>query len=302
MESTAIVRHQQTDAALEWRAMREQAQALVESGFLPRAVNTPEKALAIMQTGKELGLGPMQALRSIHIIEGKPTMSADLIAGLALAKVPGSMLRVAESTDKVCRIEAARHGQQPTTFSFSAEDAKNAGLLGKDNWRKYPRAMLRARCMTETCRAVFPDAVMGLYDPDELGAVTDSVGHVVDVRQVLSPHQAPDEEADAAPADGGALGEELGRILLDAKERLPVCLSYDEALALRAVLGTKAKMSDLTKRIQAGSESGDISPTQRAELGKLWQHCDRQVSKLEKQLEPGPEEVAHGMREPGEEG
>src|SRR6187402_202596 len=76
-----------SDAMADWKAMREQAASLVASGFLPRAVNTPEKAMAIIQTGKELGLGPMQSLRSIHIIEGKPTMSADLIAGLALAKL-----------------------------------------------------------------------------------------------------------------------------------------------------------------------------------------------------------------------
>jgi hypothetical protein len=158
--------------------MREQAQTLVASGFLPKAINTPEKAIAVIMTGKELGLGPMQALRSIHVIEGKPTLSADLIAGLVHARVPGAVLRVAESTDKRCAVEAGRPNTQATMFTFTIEDAQKAALMGKDNWKKYPRAMLRARCLTEAARAVFPDAVMGLYDPDELGAVTTPEGDI----------------------------------------------------------------------------------------------------------------------------
>jgi hypothetical protein len=128
-EQLAPVRHIRDDLA-EWRGMREQAAELVKSGFLPRAVNTPEKAMAIIQTGKELGLGPMQSLRSIHIIEGKPTMSADLIAGLALAKLPGSVLRVVESSDKKCVIEAGRSGQKLTPFEYTMADAQRAGLAG----------------------------------------------------------------------------------------------------------------------------------------------------------------------------
>ena len=118
--STAIQKTSDvTPELVVWRAMREQAKELVVSGFLPKSIRTPEQAMAIIQTGHELGLGPMQALRTIHIIEGKPCMSADLIAGLALRNVPGAVLRVAETTDKFCTVEANRAGQQVTKFRFS---------------------------------------------------------------------------------------------------------------------------------------------------------------------------------------
>src|SRR3990167_2702507 len=62
--------------------MKERANMLVKSGFLPSTVNTAEKALTIMLTGKELGLGFMESLRSINVVQGKPCMSAQLLLGL----------------------------------------------------------------------------------------------------------------------------------------------------------------------------------------------------------------------------
>lgn len=154
-----------------WNVMREKAATLVKSGFLPKAITTPEKAIAVMQTGQELGIGPMQSFRGIHVIEGKPSLAADLMAALVYQRVPGAKLRVVETNRDRCVIEAGRPGDPVTRFTFDMEDAKEAGLLGKDNWRKWRRAMLRSRCMSETCHAVFPDAIMGLYTPEEMESV-----------------------------------------------------------------------------------------------------------------------------------
>lgn len=176
------------DEMSSWQAMLGQAQVLVRSGFLPKSIKTAEQALAVMQTGKELGIGPMQALRSINVIEGKPTMSAELIAGLVLARIPGAVLRVAETTDKLCVVQAARPGQPVTVFRFSWEDATRAGINSKHNWKTYPAAMLRARCLTAAARAIFPDATMGLYDPDELGAITTEDGKVISIETVIPEH------------------------------------------------------------------------------------------------------------------
>jgi len=179
-ESKSLARVEQNPMS-EWTIMREQAEVLVKSRLLPRAVDTPEKAIAIIQTGRELGIGPMQALRSIHVIDGKPTMSAELMAGLVLARLPGSTLRVASTTNDECTVEASRQGQQATTFRFSMKDAQAAGLAGKDNWKKYPAAMLRARCLAAAARAIFADATMGMLTPDELGALTDERGDVIHI-------------------------------------------------------------------------------------------------------------------------
>lgn len=280
--------------ANEWESMVTQAEQLLASGFLPKAIRTAPQALAIMQTGKELGLGPMQALRSIHIIEGKPTMSADLIAGLALAKVPGSKLRVVESTNEVCRIEAGRSGELPTPFSFTIADAKNAGLLGKDNWRKYPRAMLRARCMTEACRAIFPDAVMGLYDPDELGAVTDAGGRVV-VEQVseITPHAAPGEDQSAPdkPSDefDGMMSymEQAHKWVFD-----PGC-DWERMTSVRSQFGTKAAPTPFSKRLSELYRGDALSANQRKRLSQLWQSIERKLTALEGKLKPPPVEASY---------
>lgn len=178
----------------QWQAMREQAKALVASGFLPKQVNTPEKAIAIMMAGRELGIGPMHALRAINIIDGKPCFSAELVAALVYKRVPGAVLRIVSSTDKACSIEAGRPGQELTLFEFTLADAERAGLLSKDNWKKYPRAMLRSRCITEAARATFPDATCGAYDPDELGAVTDEDGNIITTSEV--PKVSPFGEAE----------------------------------------------------------------------------------------------------------
>jgi hypothetical protein len=144
------------------------AKLLVASGLLGRNIVRPEQAFTIIATGRELGLTAMQSLRSIHIIEGKPTLSADLIAALCKSRPDVCQyFQMVESTDKVARYETHRKGDpKPTTMSFSIEDAQRAGVTGKDNWKKYPAAMLRARCITALARAVYPDLAMGLYDSD----------------------------------------------------------------------------------------------------------------------------------------
>lgn len=150
------------------------AKLLVQSRLLPKSVGTPEAAFAIIATGRELGMTAMQSLRSIHVIEGKPTLSADLVA--ALCKSRGDVCKyfmLVTSSATVATYETQRVGDpKPTTMSFTIEDAQRAGLAGKQNWKAYPAAMLRARCITALARAVYPDLAMGIYDEDELGPVS----------------------------------------------------------------------------------------------------------------------------------
>lgn len=147
------------------------SQVLVASRLLPRSISTPEAAFAVIATGRELGLSAMQALRAIHIVEGKPTLSADLMVGLVKRSEACAFFRLVESTGAVATYETHRRGEpSPTRLSFTLDEAKAAGVASKDNWRRYPAAMLRARCAAALARAVYPDLVLGVYDPDELNA------------------------------------------------------------------------------------------------------------------------------------
>jgi hypothetical protein len=158
---------------------------LVRSKFLPRAVTSAEAAFAIIATGRELGMTALQSLRAIHVIDGKPTLSADLIAALC-KKSPDlcRYFRLVQTSDTVATYETHRVGEpSPTRLSFTFAEAQRAGLTNKDNWRKFPAAMLRARAITALARAVYPDLVMGIYDPDEVTVANDASAPVESPRE-----------------------------------------------------------------------------------------------------------------------
>lgn len=150
-----------------WNIMRDQANVLVKSGFLPAAINTPEKALAIMQKGKELGIPPMEALSSINVIQGKPSVSPQLM--LALARRTGELIDLKmDANDKGATVTVTRKGQSPYTTSFGVKEATEMGLINKDNYKKQPAVMYQWRAVAQNLRVTFPDAISGLYLVEEM--------------------------------------------------------------------------------------------------------------------------------------
>jgi len=151
----------------KWQVMRQQADVLVKSGFLPASVNTPEKALAIMQKGKELGIGPMEALSSINVIQGKPSVSPQLM--LALARRTGELIDMKmETSEKGATVTITRKGQSPYTTTFGVKEATDLGLMGKDNYKKQAGTMFGWRALAANLRITFPDAISGLYLVEEM--------------------------------------------------------------------------------------------------------------------------------------
>ena len=150
-----------------WNVMRQQAETLVKSGFLPVAINTPEKALAIMQKGKELGIPPMEAMSSINVIQGKPSVSPQLM--LALARRTGELEDLQmDVSDKVANVTVKRKGQSQYTTTFGIKEATDLGLIGKDNYKKQPGVMFQWRALAQNLRVTFPDAIAGLYLVEEM--------------------------------------------------------------------------------------------------------------------------------------
>lgn len=192
---------------------------------------------------------------------------------------------------------------------------ESVGALPLGKLQGEARANAIMKCETKAKRRVTLSICgLGMLDESEVeGAMATTVSAERNVLQ-LNPHVAPDQDPDALPADGGALGEEIARKLQKVKNALPRCDSYDKALALRTIIGSRSQQSDLMRKRQDGEASGDISPRQSGEIDKLWHHCDRQIAKLEKQLQTGPEEAIVGddadgtealgapTREPGDDG
>lgn len=162
--------------------MKEQADLLVKSGFLPKTIKTPEQALAIAIKGVEIGLPMMQSFAQINIIEGKPTISAEGMNFLIRKNCPRAKLDVLERSNERCRIRAERPGSTPVEFEFSIEDAKKAQLMASTAWQRYPKSMMFARCMSDLARTLFPDCIGGVsYTPEELGQNVNENGEVIEV-------------------------------------------------------------------------------------------------------------------------
>lgn len=157
-----------------WDVVREQATVLFKSRLLPQSIDSPEKAIAIILKGSELGIPPMLAFSHLNIIKGKPTISSELMLALIYKNLPGVTINFIRIDNTGCEIEASRPGCSLNAFKFTQEDAKSAQLLEKEVWKLYPRSMYRSRCISEMARSIFPDIIMGCsYTAEELGATED---------------------------------------------------------------------------------------------------------------------------------
>lgn len=146
------------------------AEALSGASLLPDSYRgKPANLLLALEYGGALGIAPMVAVQEIHIIKGKPTLSALLQA--ALVRRAGHKLRVTgDHTSATCQI--IRSDDPDFTFetTWTLDRAKAAGLLTNDSWRKYPDNMLKARAISECVRNACPDVIAGFgYTPEEMG-------------------------------------------------------------------------------------------------------------------------------------
>jgi len=153
--------------AMSLNEMRAFAGDLIPTGMLPASIKTPGQAMAIMLRGRELGIGPMEALMSIDVINGKVRSSTQLMLALIYRS------RLAENIEfeygDPAKVTVKRVGMPALTVSFSTDDAKRAGLMSKDNWRKWPATMCMWRAITIAARLAFPDVIGAVYTSDEIG-------------------------------------------------------------------------------------------------------------------------------------
>ena len=174
-------------------SMMALADKLVPTGFLPEHIKNPGQALAIMLTGRELGMGPMRALRSLAMVKGKVVESAD--SQLARFKTDGGRAVFKELTDARAELHLRHPNGDEHVEVFTIEDARRAGLNG-DNWRKYPKAMLRSRVITAGLKSIGWEGGAGAYDPEEAAAfgpiVTNGAAEVTEAVRDLTPDEAAD--------------------------------------------------------------------------------------------------------------
>lgn len=152
------------------------AEMILESGMAPKAYQgkKPASIVVALQFGLELGLQPMQSLQNIANINGNPSIWGDAALALCLSKsvceyvVEQDLEDIKKAGKAVCR--AKRRGSpEEVKRTFSLDDAKTAGLLGKDTpWKTYPNRMLQLRARGFALRDAFPDILKGLALAEEV--------------------------------------------------------------------------------------------------------------------------------------
>jgi hypothetical protein len=180
------------------------AQNLANAGLLPRHYQkAPANLLWAIEYAEALGVHPMTAVTGIHVIDGKPTASAQLIGGLV--RRAGHKLRVTfDRKAMVATAQIFRADDPDFTFEsvWSMDRAKAAGLTNKNVWKQYPDAMLKARAITEVARDAAPEALYGvIYTAEELGAEVelDGDGEIIAVVDSSPTHPQQAAVVNATP-------------------------------------------------------------------------------------------------------
>lgn len=168
------------------------AEALSGASLLPTNFQgKPADVLLAMEWGSALGMTPMQAINSIHVINGRPGLSANALA--ALVRREGHRMRVVgDDTAATASIWRKDDPDFEYRVTWTIDMAKTAGLLGgkgKDNWTHYPAAMLKARAQTAVVRDACPELIIGLPgDDDPADGAPDWTTTVVRDDAPLPPH------------------------------------------------------------------------------------------------------------------
>ena len=144
------------------------SKAFYESGMFTD-IKSIAQAMVKIQAGQEIGIPPFAAMTGIHIIQGKPTIGAGLIA----SRLKGSGkydYRVVEASEKVCSIDFYQGNTKFGNSTFTIEDAKKALTKNID---KFPKNMLFARAISNGVKWYCPDIFSGpVYVPEEMQVVT----------------------------------------------------------------------------------------------------------------------------------
>lgn len=172
-------------------SMRRTLKAYIESKLLPAHIKTVDQAEVIVGIGREIGLPAIASMRTIHLINGAPTVSPAMM--LALANKRG--LIVDQSLQKFDDyvIFTIRRKDRQTAHSerFGKKEALALGLMSKDNYKKQPITMFAWRAISAAMRFMFPDVIFGLYTPEEMGAIID-----IDPENELEAKTVTEDKAD----------------------------------------------------------------------------------------------------------
>jgi hypothetical protein len=166
---------------LQQIALTTTVEDLLASGALPPGVDTKEKIMTISQYGKELGMNPMTAINSISLVKGRMVIGSAMLG--AMLKRNGYEYLwnkdwvIEEGADgknrtvtevEIFWVSKSLKRELSQKFKMTWQELELTGLTSRDTYMKYPKALLRARCMSAAVRAIAPEILLGMYTAEEL--------------------------------------------------------------------------------------------------------------------------------------
>lgn len=212
----------------------------------------PEQVFTLCLVAQAEGLQPIEAMRRFHIIEGKPSMRADAMQ--AEFQRHGGTVEWVESTREVCEavfthpVHAKKGFTVRVTFAELSAAGVTSGKYGvKDNWKKFPRQMLRARAISEGVRAVDPGIVVGIYTPEEISDFDRRDVSIETTARVVTPEPAPKAKA---------VADELGMQLAGQLDAPRV---QDRHAPVEAVVAELAPAVETPRRSVAAPDAASVA-------------------------------------------
>lgn len=251
---------QTLDEAMQFAGM------MSKSSIVPKDYQgNPGNILVAVQWGAEIGLAPLQAMQSIAVINGRPSIWGD--AMLALVRGSGLLEFISETpTDGGCVCRLKRRGEPEVEREFTVEDAKKAGLWGKAGpWQQHPKRMMQMRARAFALRDVFPDVLRGVHIGEEAqdAPAEKHMGAVDEVSQAQQQSKAQPTRADKA------------RAALDQRKQAAAALP---APSLADVLTQISAAPTLDALKALNDMAGQLSDDERAEAGKAYKARKRELT------------------------
>lgn len=224
------------------------AQAVARSGLF--GVKSLDQALSLMLIAQAEGRHPALAARDYDVIQGRPAKKAEAMLRDFFAA--GGRVEWHELSDTVADATFSHEQGGKFRCHWDMARAKKAGLGGKDMWSKYPRQMLRSRCVSEGVRTVWPTATSGMYVPEEVQDFAPSRGR--QVRDITPPSDEP-----AAPMLSAPITPSTGSWDHIERDRADEIVRLTDEIRAHYEAGDIAKACDAWKAIEWHDEGEQIA-------------------------------------------
>ena len=151
-------------AVVPYTQLQSMAQAFAKSGMF--GAKTPEQAMALLLLAQAEGVHPAVAMRDFDIIQGRPAKKAEAMHRSFINAGGSVEWHTLDDTKADATFSHPQGGSARIVWDMAR--VKQAKISNEAMYTKYPRQMLRSRCISEGCRTVYPAATSGLYEPGEV--------------------------------------------------------------------------------------------------------------------------------------